>query len=75
MFYLQYVGAGFDETALSLLQDVLVYDPTKRKTAEQVLKHDYFNNLRKVLQWLYKWLRRPLLLFETSFYYHPLVIR
>ncbi|KIH50045.1 hypothetical protein ANCDUO_19878, partial [Ancylostoma duodenale] len=43
----KYVGAGFDEKALSLMQEVLIYDPTKRKTAEQVLKHDYFNNLRK----------------------------
>ncbi|KAL6741813.1 hypothetical protein Aduo_015029 [Ancylostoma duodenale] len=49
MFHLQYVGAGFDEKALSLMQEVLIYDPTKRKTAEQVLKHDYFNNLRKVI--------------------------
>ncbi|KHJ92018.1 hypothetical protein OESDEN_08103 [Oesophagostomum dentatum] len=43
-----YVGAGFNEKALSLLQDVLIYDPTKRKTAAQVLKHDYFDDLKKM---------------------------
>ncbi|KAK6057943.1 hypothetical protein COOONC_04499 [Cooperia oncophora] len=43
----KFVGADFDPTALSLLQDVLLYDPTKRKTASQVLKHAYFEPLRQ----------------------------
>ncbi|WKY08792.1 hypothetical protein Q1695_001742 [Nippostrongylus brasiliensis] len=42
-----YVGANFDPKALALLQGVLIYDPSKRRTAEQVLKHDYFEPLRQ----------------------------
>ncbi|VDL76566.1 unnamed protein product [Nippostrongylus brasiliensis] len=49
----KYVGANFDPKALALLQGVLIYDPSKRRTAEQVLKHDYFEPLRQVRrQWL-----------------------
>ncbi|KAK5980421.1 Protein kinase domain-containing protein, partial [Trichostrongylus colubriformis] len=44
----KFVGADFDATALSLLQDVLVYDPSKRKTAGQAMKHAYFEPLRQV---------------------------
>ncbi|VDM78097.1 unnamed protein product, partial [Strongylus vulgaris] len=44
----KFVGAGFNEKALALLQDVLVYDPAKRKTAAQVMRHDYFDDLRKI---------------------------
>nr|CDJ90110.1 Serine threonine protein kinase-related domain containing protein [Haemonchus contortus] len=44
----KYVGADFDAIALSLLRDVLVYDPSKRKTAAEVLKHDYFEPLRQM---------------------------
>uniref|UniRef100_A0A158P7Q9 Protein kinase domain-containing protein n=1 Tax=Angiostrongylus cantonensis TaxID=6313 RepID=A0A158P7Q9_ANGCA len=35
--------------ALSLLQAVLVYDPKKRKPAAELLQHDYFEEVRKVL--------------------------
>ncbi|WKY08793.1 hypothetical protein Q1695_001742 [Nippostrongylus brasiliensis] len=45
----KYVGANFDPKALALLQGVLIYDPSKRRTAEQVLKHDYFEPLRQSL--------------------------
>ncbi|KJH49656.1 kinase domain protein [Dictyocaulus viviparus] len=41
----KYVGYGFDKKALLLLQDVLVYDPKKRKAATEILQHDYFKEL------------------------------
>ncbi|ETN76382.1 hypothetical protein NECAME_11713 [Necator americanus] len=44
----KFIGAGFDEKALSLLQNVLIYDPTKRKTAAEVLELDYFDTLKKI---------------------------
>ncbi|KAK6755610.1 hypothetical protein RB195_014154 [Necator americanus] len=44
----KFIGAGFDEKALSLLQNVLIYDPTKRKTAAEVLELDYFDALKKI---------------------------
>ncbi|VDM62723.1 unnamed protein product [Angiostrongylus costaricensis] len=45
----KYIGLGFSKKALSLLQAVLVYDPKKRKPAAELLQHDYFEELRKVV--------------------------
>uniref|UniRef100_A0A183GEP5 Protein kinase domain-containing protein n=1 Tax=Heligmosomoides polygyrus TaxID=6339 RepID=A0A183GEP5_HELPZ len=49
----KYVGANFDKKALSLLQEILIYDPTKRKTAAEVLHHDYYDPLRQVQNIVY----------------------
>lgn len=34
---------NLSKTGLSLLNGLLTYDPDKRLTARQALKHDYFN--------------------------------
>ena len=43
----RYVARSCDEAGLSLLQQLLLYDPAKRLTATAALDHSYFNDLDK----------------------------
>ena len=43
----RYVARSCDEAGLSLLQQLLLYDPASRLTATAALDHSYFNDLDK----------------------------